>query len=85
MANIEDFDNMNEQQTVEPEVVTVKLATLGNVDTLEVEAGTTVEEFKEDNDLEGRKLVSRTRGVLSDTDVIMEDEVIFVSTSKENG
>lgn len=85
MANIEDFDNMNEQQTVESEVVTVKLATLGNVDTLEVEAGTTVEEFKEDYDLEGRKLVSRTRGVLSDTDVIMEDEVIFVSASKENG
>lgn len=84
MANIEDFDNMQES-TVEPEMVTVKLATLGNVDTLEVEAGITVAEFKENNDLDGRKLVSRTRGVLADTDVIQEDEVIFVSTAKENG
>ena len=85
MANIEDFDNMQETTVVEPEMVTVKLATLGNVDTLEVEAGITVAEFKENNDLDGRKLVSRTRGVLADTDVIQEDEVIFVSTAKENG
>ena len=85
MANIEDFDNMQETTAVEPEVVTIKLATLGNVDTLEVEAGITVAEFKENNDLDGRKLVSRTRGVLADTDVIQEDEVIFVSTAKENG
>ena len=77
MANISDFDNMEE--------VTVKLAGITGTQDYTVEAGTSVGDFKEMYDLEGKKLVSRTRGVLTDSDVIQEDEVVFVSMSKENG
>ena len=84
MANIDDFDNMFEEET-QVEEVTVKLMGISGVQDLSVEAGTTVAELKEQFDLEGKKLVSRTRGVLSNTDVITEDEAVFVSMSKENG
>lgn len=83
MANISDFDNMDERQSRED--VTVKLAGITGTQDCTVEAGTTVGDFKEMYDLEGKKLVSRTRGVLTDYDVIQEDEVVFVSMSKENG
>lgn len=83
MANISDFDNMDERQSRED--VTVKLAGITGTQDYTVEAGTTVGDFKEMYDLEGKKLVSRTRGVLTDSDVIQEDEVVFVSMSKENG
>ena len=83
MANISDFDNMDERQSHED--VTVKLAGITGTQDCTVEAGTTVGDFKEMYDLEGKKLVSRTRGVLTDSDVIQEDEVVFVSMSKENG
>lgn len=83
MANISDFDNMDERQSRED--VTVKLAGITGTQDCTVEAGTTVGDFKEMYDLEGKKLVSRTRGVLTDSDVIQEDEVVFVSMSKENG
>ena len=83
MANISDFDNMDERQSRED--VTVKLAGIAGTQDCTVEAGTTVGDFKEMYDLEGKKLVSRTRGVLTDSDVIQEDEVVFVSMSKENG
>ena len=83
MANISDFDNMDERQSRED--VTVKLAGITGTQDCAVEAGTTVGDFKEMYDLEGKKLVSRTRGVLTDSDVIQEDEVVFVSMSKENG
>ena len=76
MANISDFDNMDERQSRED--VTVKLAGITGTQDYTVEAGTTVGDFKE-------MLVSRTRGVLTDSDVIQEDEVVFVSMSKENG
>ena len=83
MANISDFDNMDERQSRED--VIVKLAGITGTQDCTVEAGTTVGDFKEMYDLEGKKLVSRTRGVLTDSDVIQEDEVVFVSMSKENG
>ena len=83
MANISDFDNMDERQSRED--VTVKQAGITGTQDYTVEAGTTVGDFKEMYDLEGKKLVSRTRGVLTDSDVIQEDEVVFVSMSKENG
>lgn len=84
MANINDFDNMFEEET-SVEEVTVRFMGISGVQDLSVKAGTTVEKLKEMFDLEGKKLVSRTRGVLSNTDVITEDEAVFVSMSKENG
>lgn len=83
--DFEDFDNMDAVEQEVVETVTIKLGKLEGMETLEVESGMTVGEFKDSYSLSGKKLVSRTRGVLSDSDYLDEDEIIFVSTSKENG
>lgn len=85
-GDFEDFDNMDEVEEEVVETINIKLGRLEGVEPLEIESGITVGEFKDAYCLNGKKLVSRTRGVLSDSDCLdTDEEIIFVSTSKDNG
>lgn len=83
-GDFDDFDSMDTPVN-EAEKVIIKLGKLEGMTELEVVSGMTVRDFKLENDLDGKKLVSRTRGVLQNDDILDEDEIIFVSTSKDNG
>ena len=83
-GDFDDFDSMDTPVNVDDKVI-IKLGKLEGMTELEVVSGMTVRDFKLENGLDGKKLVSRTRGVLQNDDILDEDEIIFVSTSKDNG
>jgi hypothetical protein len=80
-----DFVKINEALEAEEGTFKVELITLAGAESITVDEGTTVADFKEENDLEGVKLVSGTGVILEDSEVIEQGTRIFVSTFKENG
>lgn len=84
-----DFDAISEAlntpEVEEEEQVTVQVVSFAGQRKLEVTAGTTISELKEEYDLDGVKLVTEEGVILRDTDVIEEDMVLITSASKENG
>jgi hypothetical protein len=82
-----DFNRINEALNSEeqPSNVNVTIVTLGGVETKEVAAGTTIEEFKSIYNLENTKIVDTEGNALANSDRLTDDIQIVVSTPKQNG
>lgn len=63
----------------------ITLVTLGGVNPVQVQAGTTVRSFKYDNDLQGKKFVNENGDELTDSYVFRANDQVFISAPKENG
>lgn len=73
------FDAFNSNE------VEVELITLSGVETVKATEGMTVGEFKQANNLVGKKIIDDDSNLLRDTDTIEEGMQLYVSTPKKNG
>lgn len=74
-----DFNALNSDE------VEVQLVTISGVETLTVDEGMTIKEFKEQNGLNGTRIIDENSTPLRDSDVVREGMQLFVSTPKKNG
>ena len=84
-----DFNRVNDalENGVEDEAdeITVELITLSGVQTYAIEAGTSVQNFKDAHGLNDMKIVNEDGDVMRNSDVFEEDGKYFTSTPKKNG
>lgn len=81
-----DFQNIsNSLNQEEHQRITISVVSLGGVTTNDIDAGTTVADFKARYGLTGKKLVNEEGDALSNDTVLSSDMQLFVSTPKQNG
>lgn len=75
----------NDRQEENVSKITLEVGTLSGIEKFEVNSGITVGEFKEENDLVGKKVVTEDGVILTDSTVLDESMTLLVLTPKENG
>ena len=63
----------------------VHIVTIANVKALKVKAGTTISTIKREQGFRDVKFVNKAGSILNDTDIITEDQTIYITAAKQNG